>query len=386
MMPGPPPSNPFRFGALAVGETFADREDEVRELGADIRNGQDVVVFAPRRYGKSSLIRRVVDGLVDRGRADRPGRPDAHADAGAAGRRAWPRRSTRRSRRRSCAGRERLRVFANLRIAPKIVVDPATGAVSFGFDARGADGDIDATLEELLGLPGRLAAVRKRRVAVVLDEFQEVVELGPGLLALMRSVFQEQPQVAHVYLGSRRHMMERIFNDEHEPFWRSAKRAELGVIAPPVFARHAVGRFASTGRTLGSEACEAVVGTTGGHPNATQELFYFLWEATPPGGVAGGDAYAAALESVLRSEQAHFGLIWERAAAAQRLVLSALAAEQPGHPLSEDYQARHGLPRTPTVQAALGALVRGELVGRSGRGRYAITEPFLAEWIRRGEA
>ena len=49
------------------------------------------------------------------------------------------------------------------------------------------------------------------------------------LLPLMRSVFQEQPEVAHVYLGSKRHMMEQIFSDVNEPFWRSARQMELGV-------------------------------------------------------------------------------------------------------------------------------------------------------------
>ena len=66
-------------------------------------------------------------------------------------------------------------------------------------------------------------------MVLILDEFQEVVEIDPDLPKLMRSVFQEQPDVAHVYLGSKRHMMERIFNDENEPFWRSAKQMELGV-------------------------------------------------------------------------------------------------------------------------------------------------------------
>ena len=57
-------SNPFRFGPLALDEAFTDREDELRELAADIRNGQDVVVVAPRRYGKSSLMWRVAQDLV----------------------------------------------------------------------------------------------------------------------------------------------------------------------------------------------------------------------------------------------------------------------------------------------------------------------------------
>jgi uncharacterized protein len=51
--------NPFRYGALALDRAFTDREAEIAGLKADIRNGQDVVIFAPRRYGKSSLVWRV---------------------------------------------------------------------------------------------------------------------------------------------------------------------------------------------------------------------------------------------------------------------------------------------------------------------------------------
>ena len=55
----PMTTNPFRYGALALDEAFTDREAEVEELLTDVLNGQDVVVFAPRRYGKSSLVWRV---------------------------------------------------------------------------------------------------------------------------------------------------------------------------------------------------------------------------------------------------------------------------------------------------------------------------------------
>src|SRR3954447_2751043 len=59
-----PPSNPFRFGALARDEAFTDRDSEVAELLSDARNGQDVVIFAPRRFGKTSLVDRVQQRLV----------------------------------------------------------------------------------------------------------------------------------------------------------------------------------------------------------------------------------------------------------------------------------------------------------------------------------
>jgi uncharacterized protein len=371
-------TNPFRFGALALDEAFTDREEEIAELAADMRNGQDVVVFAPRRYGKSSLVWRVAQQLVtqrvlvaqvDLMRAPTKDRLAEKLAAAIHDDLATP----------LMRARDRLRVFADLRVAPIVTVDPQDASLSFSFDAYPARHGIDATLEDLLALPGRLAAERKRRIVLVLDEFQEVMDIDPGLIKLMRSVFQEQGDVAHVYLGSKRHMIERIFNDENEPFWRAAKQMELGPIAPEPFEAFAIERFAATGKRLRPATARAALEITGGHPYATQELLYFLWEER---------TLERALAAVLRSEHAHFSLLWERASgggggglSAQCFVLEALAPDQPGHPLSSDYQRRHGLPSVATVQTALRALSRDGIVDRRGRGSYAIAEPFLGEWI-----
>ena len=56
--------NPFAFGALALDAAFADRERELAELTRDMRNGQDVLLVAPRRYGKSSLVLRAIEAVV----------------------------------------------------------------------------------------------------------------------------------------------------------------------------------------------------------------------------------------------------------------------------------------------------------------------------------
>ncbi len=379
------PTNPFRFGALALDEAFTDREEELEELTADVRNGQDVVLFAPRRYGKSSLIWRVAQQLVGEGvliaQVDLMRTPTRERLAERLAAAIYDEIAS-----PLFGARERMRMFAGLRIAPTATIDPEDGSLSFSFDARAAREDLDATLEGLLALPGRLAAERGRRVALVLDEFQEVVEIDRGLLKLMRSVFQEQPEVAHLYLGSARHMIERIFNDEHEPFWRSAKQRELGPIPREPFERYAAAGFAGGGKTLDSPACTGVLDATGGHPYATQELLYFLWEETPAGESAGSKRLERALTTTLRSEHAHFSLLWSRTAAAQRRVLQALAAEQPGRPLSSEYRRRHALPAVATVQSALAALADAELVARIGRGEYRIAEPFLAEWIRLHES
>src|SRR6185437_1249235 len=59
-----PDTNPFRFGDLALDDAFTDRDAELAELTSDIRNGQNVVIFAPRRFGKSSLMWRAAQQLV----------------------------------------------------------------------------------------------------------------------------------------------------------------------------------------------------------------------------------------------------------------------------------------------------------------------------------
>ena len=115
------------------------------------------------------------------------------------------------------------------------------GTLRFSFQATRRRTAIDDTIEDLLALPGQLAAERKRRVAVIFDEFQEVLALDPKYPNLMRAVFQTQPEVGHVYLGSKRHLLDRIFDDENEPFWRSAKRIEIGLIDPAKFASSASG-------------------------------------------------------------------------------------------------------------------------------------------------
>ena len=374
-------TNPFRYGALALDEAFTDRETEVEELLTDVLNGQDVVVFAPRRYGKSSLVWRVSQraiaqdvlvahvNLMTTPTTERLAEKLAetiHDDLASTLFRA----------------RERLRVFSGLRITPIVTVDPTSGKLGFSFDAGRQPQDLDATLERLLELPGQLAAERGRKVALVLDEFQEIVDIDPELPKLMRSVFELQPDVAHVYLGSKRHMLERIFNDENEPFWRSAKQMELGVIAPPLFRGYIESQFERTGKRIESAAVDRVLDATLGHPYATQELCYFVWGETSEGEAAGDEQYDAALEKLLRSEHAHFGLVWEKAARAQRLVLRAIARE-PGRPLMGEYRRRHGLPGPSSVQRALDALVKDELVARDASGEYRIAEPFLAEWLRR---
>lgn len=378
-MPDQDATNPFRFGALAIDDQFADRQRELADLKADARAGQDVVLIAPRRLGKSSLVWRASQELL----AERV--LVAHVDLMTTPTLSRFAEKLAQSIHEDLASplfraRERLRVFGGLRVSPSVTVDPDDGSLSFSFSASAARTDLSATVERLLELPGQLAGERGRQVVLVLDEFQEVLDIDPGLPRLMRAVFQQQPEVAHLYLGSRRHTLERLFDDENEPFWRSAKRVELGAIDPDLFAPFIAARFERTGKTIGRAACEQVLRTTRGHPYATQELCYFLWQRVGPGTTAGEEDALGAIGDVLRSEDSHFTAVWGASSAHQRILLQALAVEE-GRPFSGEYRRRHNLPPVSSLQRAVAGLERAELISREN-GLTWLSEPFLAEWIR----
>ena len=303
-------TNPFYFGDLALDEAFTDRREELKSLEADMRNGRNVALIAPRRYGKSSLVRRASQHLVRRGvlvaEVDLMKTPTKERFASHLARAIHDGLASRMFKARDAA----LRVFDSLRVKPVVTLDPADGALGFTFSTSHGQADIDDTIERLLALPAELAAEQGKQVVLVFDEFQEVTGIDAGLPALMRAVFQEQPDVSHVYAGSKRDMMSRLFNHENEPFYRSAKVMEIGPIAPALFAPFIGARFDSTDRGVLDAAVERLLGITHGHPYATQELAYALWEEVPSGFTASASDLDKALDVVLRSENARFTLLW----------------------------------------------------------------------------
>jgi uncharacterized protein len=376
-----PQGNPFLFGALALDDAFADRTGELQALIRDMENGQDVVVFAPRRYGKSSLIWAGQQALGAKGilvaQVDLMGTPTKERFAAALAAAIYEDIASRLERMRDKAAG----AFRGLRLQPMMNVNPDTGGISFSFAPAREPADIDTTIEQLLELPATLGAERNRRTALVLDEFQEIVEIDPHLPKLLRAVFQKQPEVAHVYLGSKRHVMERLFNDEHEPLWRSAKPLELERIPVAEFRPFIFDRFEAAGRVMERDTVDGLLAVTDGHPHATQELAYFLWEHAPEDQGATPEHLEMALKALLRAEDARFTLLWEDTATVQRLLLQALSLE-PGRPYSNNFRERHALPAPASLQTALRALERRELV-LGVDGLYRIVEPFLAEWLNR---
>lgn len=356
------------------------------ELASDIRSGQNVVVISPRRYGKSSLVlatldrlpeREVLRAYVDLLRAPTVERlPNLLAGAIYTGlvsplARTWNRVG---------------QLFADLPLRPKLSV-ASDGSVGVEFAAGATQPDIQATIERLLELPGKLARERGVRVALILDEFQAVVDLDRHLPAIMRAIFQQQAEVAHVFLGSRRHLMARLFTDENEPMFRLAKPLLLGPLARDEFARFIRDRFAATRTPIDEAAVARVLDLTGCHPNDTQELCAFLWAigCTAKSFPIRADVVDRALERVLDAESARFLTIWERLPGPQRALYAAIATEPGLGIYKRDFRERHGLGDPAHVRRSIERLLDLGLVETvpGPTTSYRVADTFVAAWLRR---
>ena len=256
------PGEPVPLGGLALDDAFADREQEVQELKFDVLNGQDVVIFAPRRYGKSSLVWKAMQQLV----ADdvlvayvnlmtTPTREKLAEKLAAA---IYEHVASALDRAREAA----LAPFRGLRVKPRVTVDPGDGAYTFSF---GVDHEYRHRRDPRAAAraAGRVAAGQDRRVALIFDEFQEIetIPRSPGADADdLRAAARGRPRLPR----RRRHMMERIFSDERAVLAQREKGRSLTDRArslPTFIAK----RFEATGRPSPGGARPAPL-TDRGHP------------------------------------------------------------------------------------------------------------------------
>lgn len=373
--------NPFRYGGVARNLYFADREDELRVLKDAAHSGQNVVVISPRRYGKTSLVDRAIGQLRKEGvlvayldlfRAPTKERlADELAQAFYDGLVSRVERAVKR------AGA----FFAHLPVAPRLTVTES-GRPALEFVAFERKRDLDRTLAGLLEMPGQIARDSGRRVTVVLDEFQEILSIDRELTGVMRAIFQEQDEVSHIFVGSKRHLMEMLFMDKSEHLYRAAKPLPLGPIPVDKFRRWVRRRFDASGVEAAPDVVDRILALTGGRPYETQELCSFVWEqARAEETLATEAVLGRALARLIEAESARYAAIWDSLSPHQRVLLQAIASEGTAI-YSEEYRRRHKLGSASSVTTSMKALAEKELVSGSS-GNREVADVFLGEWLRR---
>jgi len=376
------PTNPFRFGRIVSGDAFTDREADLMVLERELRGGQNVLIEAPRRFGKTSLILEVKRRLEAESIAV------AYLDCMLV-----PSRARLADRLASVY----LQAFKNpaeraedwvvqhlraFRVRPTLSFDDR-GHTQLTFEGASAGSpNLDALLEQLFSEPETIARERKGRLVVILDEFQDLMELGPTLLRMLRAVIQHQQHVSYAFLGSRQALLRKAVHERSAPLLKIARPYPLGPLPKEEFAAFLTARFEGSGRPVPRAAVEALIDFTRGHPNDTQEAAHFLWEvARLP--LSADELVSTAIDRVLDAEAAQMTVLWHDSAPAQRNLLTALVEWGGRNIYSEAYRRHANLGPATTVQRAVQTLLERELVDLDATGAYGIKERFFEEWIRR---
>jgi len=380
--------NPFVYGEVVPAAAFVDRVAELDRLVADLAASQKVFLISPRRYGKSSLIRHALSAMARRGAltvevtvssfSSYVAFLEGYARALVAAETRWDRaRSWLREAVRSAQ--------AEVRYTPDPTMQtPGTGSMSVSFPGVRSEREISRLAQEVFALPARLAATRKRKVTVALDEFQAIGQFDGGSVEhAMRAAVQHQREVGYVFAGSEPTLMERMLGPKR-PFYKAGPVMRLDKIPADEFAAFIEARFARSGIKPEDGLGMAVVELAGNLPYDVQRLAHETWDE-----VRGRrrkratlDDLHDALRRLLSEQQTVFEAVWQRMTLAQRAVLRAVVIEEGRDLLSADVRTRHRLGGPSTVQAALGALVRDDVLARDGK-RYVVVDSLLREWVAR---
>lgn len=376
--------NPFVYGEIVTSNAFADREAERDRLSRDLAEGQKVFLISPRRYGKSSLIRDVMRTLARQriltvevtvaSSSSYVGFLEAYA-------RALVSADTPVGRIRRWAGELLQAVTPELRFDAR-----ATGDARFAvaFPAVRTARDTARLAAEVFALPGRIAAARRQRLAIALDEFQTIAAFDGGSVEhALRAAVQDQRSVGYVFAGSEPSLMERMLGPRR-PFYKAGPVVRLEKIDPDVFADFIEARFIASGIRVEDGLGAAVVDLAGNVPYDVQRLAHETWDDVRAAGrkTAGLEDLHATLTRLLGEQHTVFEESWQRLTLAQRAVLRALVIEDGRELMSADVRTRHRLAGASSVQSALAALMRQDIVQKEGA-RYVVADSLYREWVAR---
>lgn len=370
----PADRNPFRYVGPVGVDDLIDRDTEAALLLAAADEGNNARVAAPRRYGKTSLLRRVLgEAAADRWAvvyvdfygvvtlADVTDRIDRAYMMGLVGPAA--------------------RWFEGLRRTLRPSVRAGVPGVSAKVEIQVAT----APLLERLDLPRRVFDKWGTRVLVVFDEFQEVLTAQANADAVIRSVIQHHDDAAsYIFAGSHVGMMNALFTDRRRAFYAQARPVVLPPLPVEETTAFLVDRFARTGRDIGA-ALGALLDVTAGHPQRTMLVAHAVWELTPASTVADEATVTTALTQVLVELTDEFRALWSGLSVPERRLLT-LVAEGSERPFAR--RSSLATDRGSGTRAALGKLSdRADVVADpSTVSRYRVVDPLLAQWLRSGRA
>lgn len=267
----------FVYGMSVGGNNFTDRIEETKRIKFDFENGVNVILISPRRMGKTSLIKKVISEI------DNPMLKIVYMDI-------YDCRSEYDFYNRfaetimKSTGNHLEQVMENIkrffvRISPKISFSPEPNSefsVSLGITPK------DYSPEEILNLPERIAKEQGIRLVVCIDEFQQIGEFTDSLTIQkrLRGVWQHHQNVSYCFLGSKKHLMENIFQSRRMPFYQFGEMLYLKCIPTVYWVPFICSRFEKYGKKIAEEYAGRICQVVKNYSSYVQQLAWNVMAET----------------------------------------------------------------------------------------------------------
>ncbi|HAS89085.1 MAG TPA: ATP-binding protein [Desulfovibrio sp.] len=371
--------NPFHTDILEPDQPFCNRVNELRELTSHGRNGMNVVLFAPRRYGKTSLVKRVqhrlrtenicviyaqfmrlvsVEDLVHRfAKAIINGLHEYESILD--------------------KGKRWLTHFPSIQTT--FTIDPATGMPSLDVQMTQRQVNPMVALENIMEEVGRFLEKEDFQVCIALDEFQDIVDIKePRVEALLREHIQRH-KASYIFLGSRRRVLLDIFNNRGRPFYQSAIMMELATLPHEECVEFISSQFAQAGKKCSAEVAGEIALKVEQYPYYLQALAYRTFEICDTECM--GTDVAKAYETMLENERYGYQGIIQGISTGQLKLLRAIATEGEAPLTSNSFLQSHNL-SLGGVQSARKFLSEQDLIEKKENGHWGIVDPVFRAWLQ----
>ena len=264
----------FVFGKPVDDKAFTDRETETARLKANFEGGINTFIISPRRWGKTSLVKKVIREAV------KSSPMYVFADVFKAktpaefceiiGNAVLRQTSSALDEFMENAKRFLGRVHVGVDLTPD-GVNPVK--LHLGLENE------RETIEDILHLPERIAEKKKVRLVICIDEVQQIAAFADSVTfqKQLRTVWQHQHSVSYCLFGSKKHMMEGLFNDESKPFYQFGDVIYLKKIPLSYWLDYISSRFVRGGKTITYPQIERICKAVDFHSSYVQQLCWYVY-------------------------------------------------------------------------------------------------------------
>ena len=369
--------NPFVFGKAAEGTYFTDRIEDAKRLHANLTHGINTILISPRRWGKTSLVKKVIADI---------NRPDIkpvfidifqckseyefyHAFASAVIKQTSSRLDERV---------ETAKYFLS-NISPKFSFgsDPMNDfSLSFEWNPK------DDTETDILQLPEKIAQKKDVHLVICLDEFQQIADFSDTLKfqKKLRSAWQHQQNVTYCMFGSKNHLMENIFNDKGMPFYKFGDMMFLKKIPTEEWVPFICAKFQETGKIISPELASKICEATEDLSSYVQHLAWVVWYKTDK--VVTNKDVTAAIDDLLEQNKVFFQREVEQLSELQLNFLRALANGVATGFSRKDVIKKYRLESSANVQSVKKALLKKDLINVDGQ-EISFNDSLFKQWLKR---